>query len=158
MPEMAWVWILFGLVLIAFELAVLDMLFILVLVGVSALLVGFCNMVFPEMSLSAQFGLFAVISVAVVIMFRRRLYESIHTKENSIDFEDTFVGGEVVLSSRIAANGTGRVIFRGGGWDAKNTTDIDIEKNTQAIVVGLESSCLLIKPLDRQGDRSEPDE
>ena len=152
MLDPVFLWLTFGFVLIAIELFVVDMLFVLVLVGIAALVMALLQWIVP--GLPFPFFIFGVLSVSSVVLFRKRLYEKVHAVEDTVDFEEGFIGDQVEVSETIPPKGLGRVMYRGGGWTAQNESDDELTAGSRAIVTGLASSCLLIKA-DTRGRGSE---
>ena len=76
-----WGWIVIGSLLFGVELFAIDAAFYLTFLGVAALFVGAVGVASFEIPNWAQWLLFAILSIACMLTFRRKLYNQIRNKK-----------------------------------------------------------------------------
>ncbi len=114
-----WGWIAIGTLLLLAEMTVVDLEFYLFFLGASAFLVGTLVFVGLPMPFWLQWIVFAVLAIASLVVFRRRVYEQMRPPPDAIIREG--VDGESVTShSTMAPGETGSVSLRGTPWRAQN--------------------------------------
>ncbi len=139
-----WAWIVVGAMLFISELAFIDAQFYLVFVGTAALLVGLLSLGGIAMPEWLQWLVFAGLSVASMVLFRRQLYDLTRRHNQHIDIGPT--GEYVVVPIELAPGATCRVEFRGSTWTAQNTGDQAIVPESQARIVNVDGLTLQIRP------------
>jgi inner membrane protein len=137
-----WLWILLGLVFLGLELA-LPGGFFLVFFGVSALLVGGLVALALDLPVWIEWVTFAILSIALLCAFRRRLVELLGA--SSASEVDSLIDKEVEVSEQISAGSRGQVLLRGSPWQAENIGDVTLEVGSRAKVQQLEGLVLKIK-------------
>jgi membrane protein implicated in regulation of membrane protease activity len=113
-----WAWIAVGAVLLSSELAFIDAQFYLVFVGAAALIVGalqFSGVLPLDWMQWAAFGLLSSLSVMI---FRRRIYDSLRRKLP--DLQQGPVGETVVLPAELPPGASCRLEYCGSSWNATN--------------------------------------
>ena len=140
-----WGWVSIGLVLMGVELAAVDAAFYLVFVGAAAVCVGImglAGLVLPEWG---QLLVLAVLAVAYMVMFRRRLYDRI--RGGLPGFEYTVDGRIVSVEEEVSRGGQTRVNLQGSQWPAVNVGPGAIPAGGQARVVRRDGMNLSIEGL-----------
>lgn len=140
-----WAWLIGGCVLAGIEIAGADLAFYFIFLGVSALLVGLVQLGGGELAPWEQWLLFAILSLASMVLFRRRLYTRLRGRMPGFD---TTPAGEVVrVAQDLAVGERARVELRGSRWTATNVGDGPISADSPARVVGTRGAGLSIKAL-----------
>jgi membrane protein implicated in regulation of membrane protease activity len=139
-----WAWIVVGSLLLAAELALIDAQFYLVFIGASALLVGSAELAGIAMPEPLQWLLFAGLSVAILLLFRERIYEL--TRSDPANVVSGPAGEEVAVPVDLAPGASCRVEFRGSTWTAQNKSDNAMPAGSQARIVNVEGLTLQIVP------------
>ncbi len=116
------IWIASGIVLIVAEFFVPA--FILIFFGAAAVITGLCILTGTPDTLAGQLGLFAVLSLALLLGLRRaakKVFKGLtaDVADTEPGFED-FVGRDATVVSFDVATGKGRVTFRGTDWAAES--------------------------------------
>ena len=118
-----WSWIVLGTVILISEIIVSTD-FYLVFFAASAVIVGLLVLLGVSLPVSAQWLLFAALSIGMLVLFRARLREKIKTREQDVDkLEDEIA----VATEQLAAGGTGQAELRGSTWRARNIGELDLE-------------------------------
>jgi len=139
-----WAWIVIGSLLLAAELALFDAQFYLVFIGASALLVGGAELVGISMPEPLQWLLFAAFSVALLLLFRQRIYEL--TRSDPANVVSGPAGEEVSVPVDLAPGASCRVEFRGSTWTAQNKSEHAMPAGSQARIVNVDGLTLQIVP------------
>lgn len=113
-----WIWFLAGLLLASLELASGGDFFLLLL-GVSAILVGFCAVIGIE-AFWAQVGLYSIFCWVTVFWLRKKL-KSRFQPPNAGEEVDGLVGQRAVALEELAEGQLGKVELRGTTWNARNS-------------------------------------
>ena len=118
-----WGWIVLGTVILISEIiASTD--FYLVFFAASAVIVGLLVLLGASLPVSAQWLIFAALSIGMLVLFRARLREKIKTREQDVDkLEDEIA----VATEQLAAGATGQAELRGSTWRARNIGEVDLE-------------------------------
>ena len=130
-----WYWILLGLLLAAIELATPGG-FFFIFFAVSALLVGVLDMMGLLESDALQWGLFSVLSVACLALFRKPLLERMNKSELH-EAVDSLVGELATPVVPIAAGDHGRAEVRGALWTVRNIDAVRVEPGERSRVVAV---------------------
>jgi membrane protein implicated in regulation of membrane protease activity len=113
-----WAWIAVGAILLGSELAFIDAQFYLVFVGASAFVVGMSQLAGAGLPAWLQWLIFAVLAVASMLTFRRRIYESMR---RGLPAMKVGPAGEIVtMPVALPPGETCRLEFRGCSWSAVN--------------------------------------
>lgn len=112
-----WIWIILGALLLVAEVIITTD-FYIVFFGVAAVLVGVIGLLGLDLPNFAQFLLFAVLSVAGLVLYRSRLKQRWQSADRELGPE--IVGERAVAREEITPGARGRVNLRGATWDAVN--------------------------------------
>ena len=151
-----WAWVVVGCVLAGIEIAGADLAFYFIFLGVSALLVGLVQLGGGELALWEQWLLFAGLSIASMLLFRKRLYARLRAQMPGFD---STPAGEVVRVGRdLAVGEQTRIQLRGSQWTATNVGAGPIAADSPARVVGTRGAGLSIEAVgpDGTGGASSP--
>ena len=140
-----WGWLIFGVTLLGVEMFVIDAQFYLVFLGVSATIVGLAGLAGIDTPMWAQWLAFAVLSLATMFGFRRRIYELVRNRAGHVQ-ERVTSGDRVVVPLRLEPGHECRVEYRGSSWTARNVDGRAIDSGTEAEIVTIEELTLLIRP------------
>ena len=136
-----WGWIVIGTVILIFEIIVSTD-FYLVFFAASAVIVGLLVLLGVSLPVSAQWLLFAALSIGMLVLFRARLREKIKTREQDVDkLEDEIA----VATEQLAAGGTGQAELRGSTWRARNIGELDLEVGDRCRVERVDGLVLSIR-------------
>jgi membrane protein implicated in regulation of membrane protease activity len=141
-------WMLLGFALLAVEI-VTPGLFYFFFFGVGAILVGALVGVGVDASISLQWLLFSIFSVAAVLLFRQKLVALLDSKNINArtgDF-DSIVGEVVILTDDLAPNATGKAEGRGSSWTVVNGGAEPLRKGQRCRVYQMEGLTLWIRTL-----------
>ena len=138
-----WAWIAVGAILLVSELAFIDAQFYLVFVGASALLVGFLVLAGVADAIWLQWLIFAVLAVASMVTFRRRVYERL--RRNLPVMHAAPVGESLVLPTELAPGNSCRLEFRGSSWTAINGGHTLIDAGGRARVDRVDGVTLVVR-------------
>ncbi len=138
-----WMWIAGGLALVVAELATPSGFFI-IFFGLSALSVG----LFTGLSLVeapwAQWLLFSALSIAYILVFRRRLESKMQIPPPSN--VDSLIGVLAIVQERLLPGVVGRVEVRGSMWTARNTSSVTLDAGQRARVTAVDGLTLAVVP------------
>lgn len=139
MPEFSsTAWLIIGLGLIIAEIFSLTL--VLLFFGCSALVVALLK-VFGLNDLKLEWMLFAVIGLAALLIFRRRIRTSLATTTDvDIDRNATFA-----LSTDVPANGEATVLYQGTNWTAVNRGTDPLPANTTVRIVSTQGIKLIVE-------------
>ena len=137
-------WLVSGLVLCVLEFVVPG--FVIIFFGAGAMLTAFATLVFPSLGASAQAMLFLALSLVSLVVFRRQALGRGARKnaDASVDYDDDFVGREVVVVAAIAPSAPGKVELNGVNWNA--TSESALAPGARAKVIGRDGLTLKIQP------------
>jgi inner membrane protein len=138
-----WAWIAVGAILLGSELAFIDAQFYLVFVGASAFVVGMLQLAGIALAVWLQWLIFAVLSVASMLTFRRRIYESMR---RGLPAMKSGPAGEIVtLPMALPPGETCRLEFRGGSWSAVNAGQAMIAAGSRARIERVDGLTLVVR-------------
>ena len=157
-----WHWLVLGVVLVSLE-AVLPGVF-LVWLGLAALATGLILLplppllLLPEIPWEAQLALFAVLSVALVLVGVRLDKKSRRLRGASVLNRrgHRHIGKELVLEAPITGGSKGKVSIGDTIW---HVTGPALASGTQVRVTGVDGAVLVVEPLgetDASGDEAVP--
>ena len=136
-----WGWIVLGTVILISEIIV-STAFYLIFFAASAVIVGLLVLLGVSLPVSAQWLLFAALSIGMLVLFRARLREKIKTREQDVDkLEDEIA----VATEQLAAGGTGQAELRGSTWRARNIGELDLEVGDRCRVERVDGLVLSIR-------------
>ena len=136
-----WGWIVLGTVILISEIIVSTD-FYLVFFAASAVIVGLLVLLGVSLPVSAQWFLFAALSIGMLVLFRARLREKIKTREQDVDkLEDEIA----VATEQLAAGGTGQAELWGSTWRARNIGELDLEVGDRCRVERVDGLVLSIR-------------
>ena len=134
-------WIVLGTIILISEIIVSTD-FYLVFFAASAVIVGLLVLLGVSLPVSAQWLLFAALSIGMLVLFRARLREKIKTREQDVDkLEDEIA----VATEQLAAGGTGQAELRGSTWRARNIGELDLEVGDRCRVERVDGLVLSIR-------------
>ena len=113
-----WAWIAVGAILLGSELAFIDAQFYLVFVGASAFAVGMLQLAGAGMPVWLQWLIFAVLAIASMLTFRRRIYERMRRGLPAV--KSGPAGDTLTLPAALPPGETCRVEYCGSSWSAIN--------------------------------------
>jgi membrane protein implicated in regulation of membrane protease activity len=128
----AWLWLVAGLALIGAELFVAPTGMYLLFFGASALVVGLLGLAGVVTDLGLQLVLFAVLSVADLLLFRRALAARLHVAGEGPIGE--LVGETAVALGPVPASGVGSAELRGASWRVRNVGKFDVAQGQRCRV------------------------
>jgi inner membrane protein len=120
-----WIWIVLGLVLLGLELLTPGG-FFMMFFGVAAIIVGLLVSFGLLASVPLQLLVFAVMAIAALILFRRKLLALVGpVPERKVD---SLIGQTAMALEDIGAGAAGKVELRGTSWGARNIGRTSISK------------------------------
>jgi inner membrane protein len=141
-----WHWIVLGLVLAAFELVNPGGFFI-IFFGCAAIAVGALSGAGLAGPLWMQVLLFSVLAVSSLLLFRRRLLQTLQSDAAPRAMDDV-VGELGTVSEDLAPGGLGKVELRGSSWSARNDAATLLPRGARCRVVRVEG---LLLHVEREG-------
>ena len=139
-----WHWLVLGLVLAVAEMATAGG-FYLIFFGMGALLVGVLAAFDFAGPIWTQLLLFSVLSVASLLLFRRRLLHAMQ-RDPQVPPIDTLVGEIGSAVDALAPGAVGRVELRGTVWSARNAAAEGLAPGTRCRVVRVDGLMLHVEP------------
>ncbi len=91
----------------------------------------------------AQWLLFAVLSVASMVAFRRKLYDKIRGGVERVS--DAVVGEIIVIAEQLEAGARCRTEYRGTSWTAINIGNESIPSGRNAVIEEMDGLTLRVK-------------
>lgn len=141
-----WMWMLLGFVLLAVEIFTPG-LFYFFFFGVGAILVGIVGGVGIEVSLSVQWLLFSIFSVATLLLFRQKLARLLNSKNTNVRTGDldSIVGEVMTLIDDLAPHATGKAEGRGSSWTVVNGGAEPLRKGQRCRVYRMEGLTVWVR-------------
>ncbi len=137
-----WHWWLFAIALIIVEVFSAGAFFIWM--GVAAILTGFVLLVMPAMSWQIQFTLFAISSIAAILLGRSFFNrKEINTEDPTLSSQETSLIGKTFAVEQAIINGSGRVKVGESTWKA-NGPDCNVGSSVK--VVAINGAELIVEP------------
>lgn len=140
-----WAWLVAGLGLMALELAAVDAAFYIVFLGAAAVVVGVAESAGAGLPVWGQWVLYAVLAIASMVLFRRKLYDRL--RGSAQGFDNSTVGETVDVTEDVPAGGRTRVAMRGSRWQATNVGAEAIRAGARARVVAVTGTTVDIEPV-----------
>ncbi len=142
-PMTAWHWLAIGLVLIASEALIPG--FILMWFGIGAVATGIALWLSPEMYWHWQLIIFAVVSVAALLLWRIRLQKHpTLTEQPGLNARSGHYLGREFISPDGISNGIGRVVIGDTSWRVAGP---DCAAGSTVKVVGVDGATLLVETI-----------
>ena len=113
-----WGWIIFGALLLGSELMFIDAAFFLVFIGLAAIITGLVGLLGMSLDYWVQWILFAGLSLAAMVLFRRQLYEKL--RGSSTGYQTGPAGETIKLDQNLAPGDRARISYRGTTWTILN--------------------------------------
>lgn len=113
-----WIWVIFGLLLLALELATPGG-FYLLFFGASGVFIGLLRALDLSGPAWMQWLLFSIIAVIAMLLFRRPLLNKFRVTAHGVPV-DSLVGEVALAMEDIAVNAVGKAEMRGTSWSARN--------------------------------------
>jgi membrane protein implicated in regulation of membrane protease activity len=139
-----WQWLLFGLVLMAAELASPGG-FYIIFFGIAAVAVGLLDGAGMAGGTTTQIALFAVLAVMTLVVFRSRLLRWFQADPQR-PAVDQLVGEVGVAGEDLPPGQVGRVELRGTAWSARNGSTVIVARGGRVRVTGVEGLTLDVEP------------
>jgi len=144
-----WHWLVLGLVLIAAELAAAGGFFI-VFFGIAAVIVGLLDSAGVVHDLAIELGLFVVLSVTSLALFRSRFLKWFQA-DPQLPPIDSLIGEVGVVLDDLGPGGVGKVELRGSSWSARTAGHLSLPRGARCRVVRVDQLMLYVEP---EGARS----
>ena len=144
-----WHWLVLGLVLIAAELAAAGGFFI-IFFGIAAVIVGLLDSAGVIDDLAVELGLFVVLAVGLLALFRSRLLKWFQSDPQRPPV-DSLIGEVGVILDDLGPGGVGKIELRGSTWSARTTGPLSIARGARVRVVRVDQLMLYVEP---EGARS----
>ncbi|MBW2271995.1 MAG: NfeD family protein [Deltaproteobacteria bacterium] len=126
-----WQWIVLGVLLLGAEMLV-DAEFYLVFLGLSAVVVGTIDVLWPGSPIWAEWLLFSAIAIAALLVFRGRFYQKL--RGEALERSEGVVGEVGSVEADIAPGAVGRIELRGTTWSARNVGEQVLRRGARARV------------------------
>jgi membrane protein implicated in regulation of membrane protease activity len=136
-------WVAGGMLLAVVELATPSGFFI-IFFGLAAMTVGVLAHFAVITSWWVEWLLFTALSIAYLVLFRRRLQSRFQNPPSST--VDSLVGGPAVAKEPMLPGAVGRVEVRGSAWSARNASDVALETGQRCRVVSVDGLLLSVVP------------
>jgi inner membrane protein len=137
-------WIIVGAALLGTEMFVIDAQFYLVFFGFSALVVGGLGLAGITLPVWAQWLTMGLLSVLLMLAFRRRLYERVRRVEGTVP-DRIAAGDRLRMTMRLAPGESGKVEFRGTSWSVINDGAQPLELGQEAEIIGMDGLTLRLR-------------
>ena len=144
-----WGWVTVGALLLAAEMTIVDLEFYLVFLGASAFLVGMLGLAGLPLPYWLQWIVFAFLSIASLVFFRRRFYSHLHPQADALIAEGVD-GAEATATVEIAPGSSGAATLRGATWTARNVGSVPIPAGASCRVERADGLVLELR-LDQNG-------
>jgi hypothetical protein len=141
-----WGWMVIGALLLAAELFVIEAEFVLVFIGVAAILTGLLALTMPDVPNWAQWLVFSGLALVSMLLFRKRVYGLL--RREVADLPNDMQREEFPLPVGLPAGGTCRVELRGSTWTARNAGPAAIPPGAMVRVVGVDGITLRVEACD----------
>lgn len=136
-------WVLIGIGLMILE--VFSGTFYLLFVGFAALLTAAVSYLFGPVDWSIEAGLFAVLSIVLALIVKKKQFHKTTVKDFQIDDKNL-----LIASDNLAPGESKTIIYQGSPWAAENISDFPIQKGQQIQIQRMESIRLLVVPKEEK--------
>jgi membrane protein implicated in regulation of membrane protease activity len=139
--------------LLGFALLAVEMftpgLFYFFFFGAGAIVVGTLVGVGVDASVSLQWLLFSIFSVATLLLFRQKLVALLESKNTNVRTGDldSLVGEVVTLTDNLAPNAIGKAEGRGSSWTVVNGSSEPLSKGQRCRVYLMEGLTLWVRAM-----------
>jgi membrane protein implicated in regulation of membrane protease activity len=141
-----WIWVVIGAVLLAAE-AIIATDFYLVFLGISGITVGLLALFGLQLPAWAQFLVFALIAVILLVLYRRSWKPRLTVQDREMGPE--LVGEVGMARVDISSGARGRVDLRGAIWEAINDGESAIEAGSRCEVLSVDGLTLRVRSENR---------
>lgn len=138
-----WTWMIGGAILLGAELAFIDAQFYLVFVGSAAIVVGLV-VVSVAVEQWAQWALFAVLSIASMVLFRGRIYRKLRGQAPEVRFGPS--GGILTLPAALAPGESCQTEHAGSFWTVLNDSEVPLPPGARVRIVRVQGLTLVVHP------------
>lgn len=139
-----WLWLLFGLVLLAVEVITPGGFFALFF-GVAALFVGTLAGFDLGGPVWFQWLLFSVLSIVSLLLFRGSVLTLLQPLKRSSRNIDTLIGEVATLLEDLPPGGMGKAELRGSAWNVQNRDEQPLQKGQRCRVQRVEGLTLWVR-------------
>jgi len=115
-----WGWIIIGVLLLGSELMLIDAAFYLVFIGLAAIVTGLVGLLDISLEYWVQWMLFAGLSLAAMVLFRKQLYKKIRGGSGA-GYESGPAGETIRLKQNLDSGDSCRMAYRGTTWTVLNS-------------------------------------
>ncbi len=138
-----WAWMIGGVILFGAELTFIDAQFYLVFVGSAAVVVG---LLVASLAVEpwAQWALFAVLSVASMVLFRGPIYRRL--RGHPLEVRAGPSGGVLTLPRALAPGESCQTEYGGSFWTVRNDSEAPLPSGARARIVRVDGLTLLVHP------------
>ena len=137
-----WGWVSIGVFLLGAELFGIDAAFYLIFVGFAMILTGRIDVSVGGMEIWVQFMIFGVISIFLLVLFRKRLYKKFRGVATDLNVGPT--GEKITLEATLPPGGTGRQRFRGSQWTVVNEGATELQQGTRVQISRVDGLNLIV--------------
>jgi len=138
-----WAWMIGGAILLGAELAFVDARFYLVFIGTAAMVVGAVTGSVADIPDWAQWLGFAALSVASMVIFRKRIYQRLRGRAaQSLAGQP---GGELALPRALAPGESCQVEHAGSFWTVQNDGRTALAAGARVRISRVEGLTLLVR-------------
>ena len=116
-----WGWMIIGAMLLGSELMIVDAGFYLVFIGIAAALTGLVEFAGIQLEPWAQWALFSVLSLVLMVLFRKKLYDKL--RGSGVGYKTGPAGEIVTVEQTLQPGESGRLAYRGTEWTVINCSD-----------------------------------
>ena len=116
-----WGWMIIGALLLGSELLGVEAAFYLVFIGIAAMITGLIELAGAGLEVWVQWILFSVISIVLMVLFRRKLYAKL--RGGGVGYEAGPAGEVVTVDEALEPGQSGRISYRGTDWTVVNDSD-----------------------------------
>ena len=143
-----WGWIILGALLLGSELLIVDAGFYLVFIGIAAAITGLIELAGAGLEPWVQWILFSVISLALMVLFRKKLYAKL--RGSGVGYEAGPAGEIVTLEQVLEPGDKGRLAFRGTEWTVINESDESFKAGQHVQIRGVEGLTLRLGKIEKE--------
>ena len=139
-----WIWVLLALALLGLELLTPGGFFVFFF-GLAALAVGGLAALGLVHSLSAELLLFSVLTLASIVLFRRRLQTLLKVNEGRGVGTETLIGEVAILLDDLPAGSVGKAELRGTAWNVRSEASQPLPRGQRCRVERVDGLMLWVK-------------
>jgi inner membrane protein len=139
-----WHWLVLGLLLVVAEMAASGG-FYIIFFGIGAIVVGLLASFDLAGPIWMQLLLFSAISVASLLIFRRRLLKWLQVDPQAPPV-DMIVGEVGVAAEDLLPGKVGRVELRGAAWSGRNITNATLARGARCRVIRVDGLTVDVEP------------